>query len=82
MQFNGDKVICEGIIADIWAMPLKEFFENLAPAKVSVDLSACKDMHTAIAQLFIAYNGVYGIEYNFSKENYAYKLLLQGAKVT
>jgi hypothetical protein len=81
MRFENDKIICEGIVAEGWVVPLKNFLESIAPAKVTVDLTTCKDMHTAIAQLLIAYAGMYGVEYNFSDGNFAYKSLLQGAKL-
>lgn len=81
MKFENNKIICEGVVAESWGVPLKNFLESAAPNKIVIDLKDCRDMHTAIAQLLIAYAGVYDIDYEFSDKKYAYKLLLQGAKI-
>ena len=81
MRFENDRIICDGIVAEGWVEPLKNFLETLAPARARVDFTNCKDIHTAIAQLLIAYAGIYGIEYEFGEGDSAYKKLLQGAHV-
>ncbi len=81
MRFENDRIICEGVVAEAWVLPLKNYLEGIAPAKISIDFTKCIDVHTAIAQLLISYAGIYGIDYEFPESNYAYKYLLQGAKV-
>jgi|GEM_PF-1461393 len=72
------KIVFEGIINESEVAPLREFLNSNAPETIEFDFLACKDMHTAIIQVLLAYRHLYSAEYVFSEDNDTYRKTLEG----
>jgi hypothetical protein len=81
LEYGENSIKSKGVINDNELVQLRDFLKNTAPSKITVDLSECYDIHTAIIQLFLAYSALYEIEYIFADDNKAaYKKALDGAR--
>jgi hypothetical protein len=81
LEYGENSIKSKGVINDNELVGLREFLQKSAPNKVSVDLTECYDIHTAIIQLFIAYQALHEIEYTFADDNKAaYRKALAGAR--
>lgn len=76
--FEDKKVIFEGIVNEGEVPRLREFLNSNAPEVIEFDFEKCRDVHTAILQVVLAYKYLYQAIYLFPQDNFAYKTTLNG----
>ncbi len=63
MEAVDSSITFDGVVSEDVIKPLREYLQKCAPLKLTVDLSECRDMHTAVIQMVAAYHLLYGCEY-------------------
>jgi len=76
MTLSDDKVIFE---KKVYENELEALKKHLAEHhKLTIDASACDDMHGAIIQLILAHHSVYESEFIFNEKNSTFKMAIEG----
>lgn len=76
--YQEDEIIFEGIINENEVSKMREHLNLIAPKKVTFDFNKCKDIHTTILQIIVAYKALYEAEFIFSGSMSTYQKMLQG----
>ncbi len=76
MTLTDDKVVFEKKVYENELVALKEHLAQ--HQKLTIDMSACDDMHGAIVQLLLAHHAVFTSEFIFSDKNSTFKMAIEG----
>lgn len=60
---------------------IRNFFAQVAPNHVTIDMRECKDAHTAVLQLLLSYKLIYGASFLLGDTATAYKKTIEGFDV-
>jgi hypothetical protein len=78
-MYEDKKLVFEGIVNENEVQKLREYLNSNAPDTLEFNFETCKDMHTAVLQVVLAYKHLYNAEYKFpSDETLAYRDTLEG----
>lgn len=77
MILEKTKVTFEKKIYEDELESLKKHLDSVKE-KLTVDMSACDDLHGSIIQLLLAHSARYESEYIFSEKNSTFKMALEG----
>ncbi len=76
--YEENSIIFSGIINENEVSQLREHLNLIAPQKVTFDFSQCKDLHTIILQIIVAYKSLYEADYIFDENITTYQKMLKG----
>lgn len=78
ISFDGEKITLEAVIYEDEVVSLRDKLTELAPAKVTFDMSDCDDVHLSVIQQMLAYKKVYDCDFKFSVNEKVYKKVIEG----
>lgn len=78
IMYEETKVSFEGIINENEVQTMREQLNLIAPQKVDFNFTKCKDIHTTILQIIVAYKGLYDAEFTFGENMTTYQKMLEG----
>ena len=78
IKIETDTLVFESVIYEDEVSTLRDFFQESAPENVSMDFTACDDIHLAVLQTIMAYKKLYQCEYKFSDEIKIFQKVLEG----
>lgn len=67
----------EDIETEDIVIELREYLTEVGGEKLTIDLTHCEDLHTAVIQLIGAYKLIYDAEFKYKEEVSAYKMALE-----
>ncbi len=75
--YEDDKIRFEKRVYENELEDLKKHLDGLKKA-ITVDLTACDDLHGSVVQLLLAYKTLYSCQFEFSEQPSTYKMALEG----
>ena len=76
--YEDSRIKFEGIISENEVAPMREHLNLVAPNVIDFDFVECKDLHTSILQIIVAYKGLYKAKFSFAEEPSTYQKMLEG----
>ncbi len=76
--YEDNRVKFEGVINENEISPMREHLNLVAPNVIDFDFVECKDLHTSILQVIVAYKELYEAKFNFGQEPSTYQKMLEG----
>ena len=76
MILSDDKVVFEGKVYENELEDLKKHCD--AHKKLTIDMSACEDMHGGIIQLLLAHHAINESKFVFNDKNTTFKMAIEG----
>ncbi len=78
IDIQDNRVVFSSVIYEDEVSTMRDFFQQRAPEKISIDFSQCDDVHLAVLQTIMAYKKLYDCEYHFAKERKIFQRVLEG----
>lgn len=72
IKYEENKIIFDGFIDDDQVIPLREYLSNIIPNEVELDFINCRDIHTAILQVILAYKALCSVKFIFPEQKKLY----------
>jgi len=82
ITYEGKVASFESVIYEDEVVPFRDFLQENAGEEVSLDFTACEDIHLAVIQLIMAYKKNYSSTYEFGEKVKLFQTVLEGFDVS
>ena len=79
---ENNTVTFSGVVYEDEIVPLRDYLQMVSPSEITVDFSACDDIHLGVLQLILGYKKLYGASYLYGDEIKLYQKLCEGFEIT
>lgn len=79
---ENNTVTFSGVVYEDEIVALRDFLQLASPAEITVDFSACDDIHLGVLQLILGYKKLYGANFLYGQDVKLYQKLCEGFEIT
>lgn len=81
-EMENNTVTFSGVVYEDEIVPLRDFLQMVSPAAITVDFTACNDIHLGVLQLILGYKKLYGASFIFGDQIKLYQKVCEGFETT
>lgn len=82
MVMENNTVTFSAVVYEDEIVPLRDALQMASPSVITVDFTACDDIHLGVLQLILGYKKLYGAHFVFGYEIKLYQKVCEGFETT
>lgn len=79
---ENNTVTFSAVVYEDEIVPLRDFLQMASPAEITVDFTACDDIHMGVLQLILGYKKLYDANFIYGKEIKLYQKVCEGFDIS
>ncbi|HEX5670390.1 MAG TPA: hypothetical protein VFX66_02545 [Sulfuricurvum sp.] len=75
---ENNTVTFSAVVYEDEIVPLRDFLQMASPSEITVDFTACDDIHLGVLQLILGYKKLYGASFVYGSDMKLYQKVCEG----